>query len=493
MIKFREVATMEKICFELENVEITYLDKEILKIDRLAIHQFDRIGIVGKNGAGKSTLLNLLAGRVQPTKGIVYRHVEYEYFEQLETPTSHSINPVLLGKLGVPKESVRLSGGEQTRMKLAQLFTDYCEVLLIDEPTTHLDQEGISFLLEELRYYYGALVLISHDRAVLDELVTTIWEIHEGKISVYSGNYSEYVAQKELEREQQKQAHEEFMKEKSRLEKAAQEKMKKAQKVSQAGRLSKREANALPNKSFMTKSKGTSAKAMQRAAKAIENRIEQLQEIEAVREIKPIVFRQSKAIELHNKFPIMANRFTLQIKNKVLLEDVSFQLPLGKKIAITGSNGSGKSTLLDCIANKDEHLIVSPKAKIGYFKQMAYQFTNDETVLQFVKNRSEYDETFLRSVLHSMQFIGTDLQKRVKSLSGGEAIRLQLCLLFLGEYNILILDEPTNFLDVYAIEALETFIAGYEGTILFVSHDQQFIKNVADLQLNIHEKKLITI
>lgn len=492
MIKFREVANMEKICFELENVEITYLDKEILKIDRLAIHQFDRIGIVGKNGAGKSTLLRLLAGKVYPTKGKVCRHVEYGYFEQLEGPTSLSADPVLFGKLDIPKDSVRLSGGEQTRMKIAQLLTNYCEALLIDEPTTHLDQEGISFILEELRYYYGALVLISHDRAILDELVTTIWEIHEGKVCVYSGNYSEYIAQKQLEREQQQQAYEQFVKEKSRLEKAAQDKMKKAQKVAQAGRMSKKEANALPNKSFMTKSKGTSAKAMQRAAKAIENRMEKLQEVEAVRENRAIIFRQSKATEMHNKFPILADRFNLQIERKVLLEDVSFQLPLGKKIAITGSNGSGKSTLLDRIANKDNNLIISSKAKIGYFKQMSYQFTNDETILQFVKNRSGYDETFLRSVLHLMQFIGTDLQKNLKSLSGGEAIRLQLCLLFLGEYNILLLDEPTNFLDIYAIKALETFIAGYEGTILFVSHDQQFINNVADLQLNIHEKKFIT-
>lgn len=491
MIKFREVANMEKISFELENVEVAYLDKEILKIDRLAIHQFDRIGIVGSNGAGKSTLLKLLSGKVQPTKGKVYRHVEPGCFEQLEAPTSLGADPVLLGKLDIPKDSVYLSGGEQTRMKLAQLFTNYYDALLIDEPTTHLDQEGISFLLEELRYYYGALMLTSHDRAVLDELVTTIWEIHEGEVRVYLGNYSEYVVQKQLEREQQQQAHEQFVKEKSRLEKAAQEKMKKAQKVAQAGRMSKREANALPNKSFMTKSKGTSAKAMQRAAKAIENRMEKLQEVEAVRENRSIVFRQSKATELYNKFPIMVERFTLQVENKILLEDVSFQLPLGKKIAITGCNGSGKSTLLDYIAKKDDNLIISPKAKIGYFEQMSYHFAHDATVMQFVKNRSGYDEPFVRSVLHSMQFVGTDLQKSVKSLSGGEAIRLQLCLLFLGEYNILLLDEPTNFLDIYAIEALETFIAGYEGTILFVSHDQQFIKNVANLQLSIREKKLI--
>ncbi|MGG3623219.1 Msr family ABC-F type ribosomal protection protein [Bacillus gobiensis] len=481
---------MEQICFELENVEVTYLDKEVLKIERLAVHQFDRIGIVGKNGAGKSTLLKLLAGKIQPTSGKVNCYVEQGYFEQLEAPAVAEADAALLGRLGVPKNSDQLSGGEQTRLKLAQLFTHYYEALLIDEPTTHLDQGGITFLLDELRYYYGALVLISHDRAVLDELVTTIWEVRDGKIQVYTGNYSEYMKQKQLERDQQSQAHEQFIKEKSRLEKAAQEKMKKAEKITQAGSMSKKEANAKPNKSFMTKSKGTSQKAVQRAAKAIEQRMEKLQEVEAVQAEKKIMFRQSKALELHNKFPVMADRLTLQVEDKVLLDEVSFQLPLGKKIAITGANGSGKSTLLHHIANGGAGLTISPKAKIGYFRQMSYQFSSDESVLQFVKNRSEYDEGFLRSVLHSMQFVGTDLQKSVKSLSGGEAIRLQLCHLFLGEYNILLLDEPTNFLDIHAIEALEQFIFAYEGTIVFVSHDQAFIKNVADLQYRIFAETL---
>jgi macrolide transport system ATP-binding/permease protein len=482
---------MEQICFELENIELTYLDKEVLKIERLAVHQFDRMGIVGKNGAGKSTLLKLLAGMVQPTNGKVHRQVECGYFEQLKAPTATEADPALIGKLVVPKDSKQLSGGEQTRLKLAQMFTHYYEALLIDEPTTHLDQDGISFLLDELRYYYGALLLVSHDRAVLDELVTTIWEVREGKVYVYSGNYSAYMVQKQLERNRQIQEHEQFVKEKSRLEKAAQEKMIKAEKVAQSGRMSKKEANAKPNKSFMTKSKGSSQKAVQRAAKAIEHRIEKLQEVEAVKVERPIVFHQSKSTELHNKFPIMADKLTLQIENKVLLDEVSFQLPLGKKIAITGSNGSGKSTLLQQIMDNASGLTISPKAKIGYFRQMSYQFTSDETVLQFVKNFSNYDEGFLRSVLHSMQFVGTDIQKSVNSLSGGEAIRLQLCRLFLGEYNILLLDEPTNFLDIQAIEALEKFISAYEGTIVFVSHDKEFIKNVADLEFNIFEKKLI--
>jgi len=481
---------MEQVCFELENVEVTYLDKEVLKIDRLAVHQNDRIGIVGKNGAGKSTLLKLLAGMVQPFIGKVNCHVEYGYFEQVEAPSSAEADPALLGKLAVPQNSDQLSGGEQTRLKLAQMFTHYYEALLMDEPTTHLDQDGISFLLDQLRYYYGALILISHDRAVLDELVTTIWEVHEGKVRVYSGNYSEYMEQKQLEREHQSQAHEQFIKEKKRLEKAAQEKMKKAEKIAQAGSMSKKESKAKANRMFESKSKGTSQKALHRTAKAIEQRIEKLQEVEAVHEERKIVFRQSKALELHNKFPIMADRLTLQVKDKVLLDEVSFQLPLGKKIAITGANGSGKSTLLHHIARGGADLTISPKAIMGYFRQMSYQFSSDETVLQFVKNRSEYDEGFLRSVLHSMQFTGTDILKSVKSLSGGEAIRLQLCQLFLGEYNILLLDEPTNFLDIHAIEALERFISAYEGTIIFVSHDKKFIKNVADLHFNIYGKKV---
>ncbi|MCY7484037.1 Msr family ABC-F type ribosomal protection protein [Paenibacillus alvei] len=481
---------MEHICFELANVEVTYLDKEVFRIDRLAVHQFDRIGIVGKNGAGKSTLLKLLAGIVQPMSGNVKRHVEFGLFEQMEAPADAEADPALLGRLAVPNCTEGLSGGEQTRLKLAHLLTHYYEALLIDEPTTHLDQEGIAFLLDELRYYCGALVLISHDRVVLDELVTTIWEVHEGKVRVYAGNYSGYIEQKRLEREQQMQAHEQFIKEKNRLEKAAQEKMKKAEKIAQAGSMSRKESKALANRMFETKSKGTSQKAVHRAARAIEHRMEKLQEVEAVQEDRQIVFRQAKALELHNKYPIMADRLTLQIGDTILLKDVNFQFPLGKKIAITGANGSGKSSLLEHIANAGAGLTISPKAKMGWFRQMSYQFTSNETVLQFVKNGSDYEEGFLRGVLHAMQFIGTDIQKSVRSLSGGESIRLQLCLLFLGEYNILLLDEPTNFLDIYAVEALERFISGYEGTIIFVSHDKKFVEHAAEVHFHLSDHKL---
>lgn len=272
----------------------------------------------------------------------------------MKAPQETKADPALLGKLNVPSDDEQLSGGEQTRKKLAQLFTHYYESLLIDEPTTHLDQDGISFLFDELRYNYGALIIISHDRTVLNELVTTIWEIDDGKVRVYSGNYDEYVEQKQLEREQQNQAYVQFIKEKSRLEIAAEEKMQRAKKIAQAGRMSKSESKAKANRMFETKSKATSQKSMQRAAKAIEQRMERLVEIEPVKEEKPLIFHQSKALELHNKFPIMVDQFTLHIGDKVLLDESSFQLPLGKKIAITGGNGSGKSTLFPILRMKNK-------------------------------------------------------------------------------------------------------------------------------------------
>lgn len=183
----------------------------------------------------------------------------------------------------------------------------------------------------------------------------------------------------------------------------------------------------------------------------------------------------------------------IKVEEKILLDEASFQFPRGKKIAILGPNGSGKSTLLKWIARRDEALTISPKAKIGYFQQTSYRFTGDDTLIEYVKKHSDFDEGFLRSVLHTMDFTGTDIQKKLTSLSGGEAIRLQLCLLFLGAFNILLLDEPTNFLDLHAIKALETFIKSYDGTILLVSHDEVFVQNVVDLRYKIDKKKITVL
>src|SRR5699024_915256 len=179
------------------------------------------------------------------------------------------------------------------------------------------------------------------------------------------------------------------------------------------------------------KSKDTSQKGIERAAKALEERVEQLEVVEAPKEGNIIRFHQSKSLQLHNKFPIMADRLMLTAGDKLLLHDASFQFPLERIIAIEGYNGSGKTTLLHHFLQGGAGLTISPKAVFGAYDQMDDQFTNDDSVLGFMKGRSDYDEGKIRAVLHSMGFIGNDLKKNVRDLSGGEAIRLVLCQLFL--------------------------------------------------------------
>ncbi|HLR68028.1 MAG TPA: ABC-F type ribosomal protection protein [Virgibacillus sp.] len=483
---------MELLSVELSNIEVTFLDQMIVDIPHLAIHQFDRIGLVGKNGEGKSTLLKVINGQVIPSKGKVNRLVDFGYFEQTTKPVESEVDYELLGKLSIPKTEIsQLSGGEQTKMKLAQLFSTYHEGLLIDEPTTHLDASGIDFLIEELKYYYGALVLVSHDRYVLDQLVTKIWEIDDGKITVYPGNYSDYEEQKALEKNQQQEQYDKYVKDKHRLLKAADEKMKKAEKVTKANnKMSKKETKAKANKMFMTKSKDTSQKSIQRAAKALEQRVNQLEEVEAPKEEKDLYFPQPKALQMHNKFPIMADRLTLDAGGKTLFKEISFQFALGKTIAITGNNGSGKTTLLQHIVNNGEGIMLSPKVIFGKYKQMDYHFEQAETVLSYMKERTDCNEGSIRAALHAMNFTGNDIKKDVRDLSGGEAIRLILCQLFMGKYNVLVLDEPTNFLDLHCMKALEKFLKAYQGTVLLVSHDRTFIERTAEQVYKIENQKL---
>src|SRR5699024_3783507 len=220
---------MENVCVELEYIELSFIDRMVLSIPRLAIHQFDRIGIVGKNGAGKSSLLKLIAGNLTPDKGNVKRLIDFAYFDQLDSVDATDADYALMSKLSIPKTAIQnSSGGEQTRLKLASVISNYHEGMLIDEPTTHLDEEGKQFLLAELEYDYGAHVLVRHERYVWDQLVTRIWEREDGRITEYTGNYTDYVEQNELAKRQQQEQYEKYLNEKSRLKLAAEEKMKRA-------------------------------------------------------------------------------------------------------------------------------------------------------------------------------------------------------------------------------------------------------------------------
>lgn len=232
---------------------------------------------------------------------------------------------------------------------------------------------------------------------------------------------------------------------------------------------------------------------MYQAAKNMEKRLEALEGIEAPDSIRTVRFRQSKALELHSKFPISADDFSLSFGNRMLYDHAKFEIPLGVKVAITGGNGTGKTSLLKAIARRADGINISPKAEIGYFEQTGYKFDARQSAISFMQDGCEYSMTEIRSILASMGIGPRDLTKDVGVLSGGEVIKLLLAKMLLGRYNILLMDEPGNYLDIKSAEALEQMMSAYVGTIVFVSHDKRLVENVADIIYEIKDTKLVKI
>ena len=372
-----------ELILKAKDIRVEFKGRDVLDIDNLEVYDYDRIGLVGANGAGKSTLFKVLLGELTPLGCKMNRLGELAYIPQLDEVTLQEEKDfALVGKLGVKQLDIQtLSGGEETRLKIAQALSAQVHGILADEPTSHLDREGIDFLVGQLKYFTGALLVISHDRYFLDEVVDKIWELKDGKITEYWGNYSDYLRQKEEERKNQVAEYEQFVTERARLERAAEEKRKQARKIEQKAKgASKKKSTERGGRLAHQKSMGSKEKKMHNAAKSLEHRIAALGNVEAPEDIRRIRFRQSKALELHNPYPIVGTDITKIFGDKVLFEDASFQIPLGAKVALTGGNGTGKTTLIQMILNYEDGISISPKAKIGYFAQNGYKYNSNLVV-----------------------------------------------------------------------------------------------------------------
>ncbi|PAV28281.1 ABC transporter [Virgibacillus profundi] len=457
------------ILLEANNLKIYVREHLLIDVENLQIQEKDRIGLVGANGSGKTTLLEVLSGKKQPSEGKVTSEASLELLPQLKNT------------------NINKSGGEITQAYINRSLAQKADVLFADEPTTNLDTAHIEKLEKQLARWHGAIVIVSHDRAFLDAQCKIIWEINEGKLKKYKGNYSDYVSQKELEIRQQENSYDHYIKKKKQLEQALELKEKKAQ------RATKKPKNVSSSEAKITGAKpyfANKQKKLRKSAKAIETRIEKLEEVEKVKEAPPIKMNLPNEEAFKGRIVLRAEGIIGRAGDHHLWNKASFHIRGGEKLAILGNNGSGKTTLLKKIMNNDSGISISPAMKIGYFSQNLDVLNKQQSILENVSVSSNQDEALIRTVLARLHFRRDDVYKKVDVLSGGERVKVAFAKLFVSDINTLILDEPTNFLDIEAVEALEELLSNYDGTILLVSHDRRFIQTIADRILEIKDTKL---
>lgn len=470
----------------IDKLKKYYYDRLVLDIDKFEILEDEKIGLVGANGAGKTTLIKALTGKIEIDEGQIYLTNSYSYITQNENLGIESGNSKIKSMLNAPdKFEEHLSGGEKVKLKIATALKEQKKLVIADEPTSNLDQKSISILEEMLKKHKGSLLLVSHDRDFLDALCNKIVEIEDGKIKIYNGNYTTYLKIKEEERNRQQFEFEQFVSEKKRLESAKIQKMNLSEGIR---RTPKRMGNSEARIHKMGGQKGK--KNLDGNAKAIQSRIDKLEIKEKPKSINPIKIYIKDGLEIVSKNLVETNDLTLSVNGEILLDNVSFKVKRNKKIALIGENGCGKTTLLkQIIKNNNPAIKINPRVRIGYFDQSQETLDGQKSILDNIKRDSSFDETFIRINLNLFGFKGDDVYKKVGVLSGGEKVKVSLCKIILEDNNFLILDEPTNYLDIVSLRALEESLQNTDKTMLIVSHDRAFINSVCDYIIEIKNNK----
>lgn len=474
------------LLIDIDNITKSYGNRLILEIEDLKIYENDRVGIVGNNGVGKTSLLKLIIGEEKPDSGNIFLNGSYQYVSQLGTASIKTISGEMASKFKVPNTwSENLSGGEKTRFKLAGAMESYSSMLLIDEPTNNLDIDGVDLITERLEEYYGGLMVVSHDRSLLDRVCNKIIEIENGKINIYNGNYSDYRIQKDEELERMKFEYDSYINEKRRLENIKKEVSQKSQKVRRTpSRMGNSEAR-------LHRMGGQGAKKnLDKAVKSVESRIEHLEVKDKPREEKRMKIEILQGSKVYNKILLSGKNINKSFEENIIFKNMNFDIYNGKKIGLIGANGSGKTTLINMIINKEKNINIAEGVKIGYFSQDLDILDKGKSILENVMDSSGYGEEFARLLLARLLFRGENVYKKVNLLSGGERVKVSLAKILLQDTNLLILDEPTNYLDIQSMEVLEETLEDYDKTLLIVSHDRKFLENLVDEILIIENKKV---
>lgn len=364
------------------------------------------------------------------------------------------------------REYNKLSGGEKTLINLASIILSNPDILLLDEPTNHLDIDTLEWFEEYLSSYNGTVVIISHDRYFLDRTVNKIIEIENGNANIYHGNYSYYL------KESEKRLMVEFQNYKNQ--------QKEIKALKEAIERYKVWGAKSDNPMFF------------RRAKAIETRLEKMEVIEKPKTKSELRINLNVEDRTSNRVMVISN-FDLKIGNKELLRNSHMEVYYKERVCLMGKNGAGKTTLIkNILSNTHDNIKLGTNIKIGYIPQEIRFDNEDLTIYEHMRKIFVGSESELRSKLNQFYFTADNIDKKVKNLSGDEKVRLKLLELILKNANFLILDEPTNHIDIDTREILEESLLAYDGTILFISHDRYFINKIATKIVMIENKEMIT-
>lgn len=472
----------------ITNVKLYFGDRLLLDIPNFKIYTGDRIGIVGANGSGKSTLLNLLSGDLKSDEGNIQVNGSITYCKQffennlyVADAIKHRKNEM---KFGV-SNSNNHSGGERQRVQLSEIFSNYADIYFFDEPTSNLDYSGILLLKDELAKL-NTFLLVSHDRALLNECCNKIIEISDSILTLYEGNYTTYEYQKKLMIERKSFEYKQYITEKKRLQTEYIAKSAKAKKIAKKPK----DRGQRIGKECGTKSFSSKAKNMEKSAKAALKKIEMLDPKEKPKEIPKMKIDFRLTNPPKNKYIIQINDLCYGYNSNLLFNHLNLSIENREKVAILGDNGIGKTTLLNLIVNGHPSIKTAPSVTFGYIKQNFEHLEPSKTVLENAMYDSIQNTCVVRTILARLLFDEQSLNKKATVLSGGERVRLSLAKLLVSSANVLVLDEPTNYLDLNSRKAIEEVLQDYMGTILFVSHDITFVDAVASRKLLLNEQNI---
>lgn len=492
------------------DIKKSFGDRVILDGIDFQINRRERIGLVGRNGAGKTTLANILAGCIDYEAGSIItarQLINIGYLRQIDSHPEFFLNMFnsegkidgefqrLTKNMGLKRiqdwagqRLQNLSGGEKTKLALAQIWASQPDLVILDEPTNHMDFQGIEYLISELARFQGAAVIISHDRYFLDQTVSRIAAIENGLIRIYQGNYSQYWETRQKERESQLHAYESQKKEQKEIEIAISRLKGWSDKAHRESR--KKGERKMGGKEYFRKK----AQKHDRAVKSQIKRLEKMQRDGVSR--PPQDLRVNFGMDCQNpgeKRLIQAESIGKSFGRLVLFEDSSFYVNRGEKVGILGPNGCGKTTLIKTILGQENletgEISVSPSARIAYVSQELPQGeTGDFKSLIKDWPLNQQKQTF--QLLVNMGVAYDRFSVPMGNLSRGERIKIAIGLAVMGQHDVLVLDEPTNHLDLYSREALEESLLQYPGTILLVSHDRYLLEKVCNQLLIFDNQKI---